>query len=598
MMSVEQVTFKPDRSLIDSNFDGYKLSFEPTLPVFKSTLKGVINEVKLKEEQYSLQHVKCFSLHNHLHGDPWEQNSVYYITDEFIVYQLKSVSPQKSDLEEAVAVFNIPWDPKLSLNLSDESSVSNYNVALKFISEELAVLSNGYGTLYVLKTGNRPSQETWKLQFSSDEFGARRPFLLLDSILTSTGHVECLILRIEDKKSVDETVDDHDDDKSAFISVLDWITLTPTDEGLKKGQMSRLQGSGSLEYAALNRADGSLWLATERKFHFVYDSIQTVSLDKSQTQIKTAADMKLCYAWKQTADEVTVWFKLDEKISKADVDVKLTSTHFLLKLQSSTILEGQLYDSIDTQSSTWIIADDNRLEVILSKTQEGLMWRQLVKGDERGEEILDAELVSQIHQRLAHLTSDKMNPDPQVHKLGDFNMDQLEECDDYPEFSFSLLRYSRQTLNLTHEMSLSSHNWLFVRCRLEDEQLPSLCIRHDVDGLLCRPTDQNQLNHFATFNALGYVVASKQQRKFLSCSPNVMYAALCDSHTHIYIYFQPQPMEGQLRNRKTGQKIKAVAKQKVVTLDGNDDIIGVQVNDKNLFILTNKNIYQIKIVED
>ncbi len=48
----------------------------------------------------------------------------------------------------------------------------------------------------------------------------------------------------------------------------------------------------------------------------------------------------------------------------------------------------------------------SRLEVILSKAEAGLMWQELVKGDNQGEELLDPALVDEIHARLAHLTSE------------------------------------------------------------------------------------------------------------------------------------------------------------------------------------------------
>lgn len=41
------------------------------------------------------------------------------------------------------------------------------------------------------------------------------------------------------------------------------------------------------------------------------------------------------------------------------------------------------------------------------KREQGLMWQELVKGDTRGEEVLDPALVEEIHKRFAHLCSDK-----------------------------------------------------------------------------------------------------------------------------------------------------------------------------------------------
>ena len=43
----------------------------------------------------------------------------------------------------------------------------------------------------------------------------------------------------------------------------------------------------------------------------------------------------------------------------------------------------------------------------MMKTEQGLMWQEFVKGDIRGEQVPDPALIEEIHQKLAHLCSDK-----------------------------------------------------------------------------------------------------------------------------------------------------------------------------------------------
>lgn len=47
-----------------------------------------------------------------------------------------------------------------------------------------------------------------------------------------------------------------------------------------------------------------------------------------------------------------------------------------------------------------------RLEIIICKHEEGQMWRYLVENDDRGQELVDNELVKEVHERLAHLCSE------------------------------------------------------------------------------------------------------------------------------------------------------------------------------------------------
>ena len=148
-------------------------------------------------------------------------------------------------------------------------------------------------------------------------------------------------------------------------------------------------------------------------------------------------------------------------------------------------------------------------------------------------------------------------------------------------------------------MNLGSHQWLF-NARSSADRPPSICLRHDVDGLVWQPTDETEVqkpcwDHIATFNAFGYVQASKRQRKFTSCSPNFSYVAISDSVRHVYIYWQPSPTMSPLRNRKTGREVSAVAKQQVVSLESTDPILGLQATNERLFILTSAVMHIVRM---
>jgi hypothetical protein len=130
-----------------------------------------------------------------------------------------------------------------------------------------------------------------------------------------------------------------------------------------------------------------------------------------------------------------------------------------------------------------------------------------------------------------------------------------------------------------------------------ENSTPGLCLRHDVDGLLWKQDtgDKSRWKHIATFNAFGYVQASKQQRKFTICPPDYSYSAICDNSKHIYLYRQNIPVATPLRNRKTGQQVNAVAKQQVISLDTTNDILGIQSTNERLFVLTKDKLFMIKV---
>ena len=133
-----------------------------------------------------------------------------------------------------------------------------------------------------------------------------------------------------------------------------------------------------------------------------------------------------------------------------------------------------------------------------------------------------------------------------------------------------------------------------------------MCLRHDVDGFLWQPEIPGGdspapvvvWQHVGTFDAFGYVQASKQQRKFSTCAPNLGFVAVADCSRHVYVYHRPKPMALSLHNRKTGQKIGAVARQQVVSLDSTDEILGLRANDTHIYVLCRRVLYAVRVIDD
>lgn len=154
---------------------------------------------------------------------------------------------------------------------------------------------------------------------------------------------------------------------------------------------------------------------------------------------------------------------------------------------------------------------------------------------------------------------------------------------------------------------------------------PAFCLRHDVDGLVWQPMGDEleqpwSCIHTAVFQALGYIQASKEQRKFTVTPPSKLvfihkvkslfnkkitppdttYAALCDAFAHIYIYRQPNGSSTgvELVHRPTGRKIGNIARQQVLNLDSQDECIGALATNTFLLILTTSSIFAIRVNSD
>lgn len=122
------------------------------------------------------------------------------------------------------------------------------------------------------------------------------------------------------------------------------------------------------------------------------------------------------------------------------------------------------------------------------------------------------------------------------------------------------------------------------------------CVRHDVDGLLFEfDKDQSATTHVSTFNALGYILASKQKRRFVSSSPSHTFAVAADTEKHLYLYRQPEAVQTDVRNRKTGQKVTTTAKQQIIEISDPSSILGLHATDSAVYVLLESQLFKYSI---
>ncbi|XP_045661737.1 nudC domain-containing protein 1 isoform X3 [Ursus americanus] len=525
----------------------------------------------------------AFGMYNYLHCDSWYQDSVYYIDNLGRVMNLTVMLD--TALGKPREVFRLPTD----LTAYDNRLCAS----IHFTSSTWVTLSDGTGRLYLIGTGERgnSASEKWEIMFN-EELG--NPFIIIHSIslLNAEEHsVTTLLLRIE-KEELDMK-------GSGFYVSLEWVTISKKNKDDNKYEIIKrdiLRGKSVPHYAAIEPDGKGLMIVSYKSFTFVHVG---QDLKENQNENMSKKIKEPLYYWQQTEDDLTVTIRLPEGISKEDIQVQFLPDHINIVLKGQRFLEGKLYSSVDQESNTWIIKENNSLEIFLIKKNEGLTWPELVVGDKQGEFIRDSAQCAAIAERLMHLTSEELNPNPDKEKPP-CNAQELEECDIFFEESSSLCRFDGSTLKTTHVVNLGSNQYLFSVI-VDPKEMPCFCLRHDVDALLWQPHSSKQddmWEHIATFNALGYVQASKRDKKFFACAPNYSYAALCECLRRVFIYRQPAPMSTVLYNRKEGRQVGQVAKQQVASLETNDPILGFQATNERLFVLTTKNLFLIKVNTD
>lgn len=64
---------------------------------------------------------------------------------------------------------------------------------------------------------------------------------------------------------------------------------------------------------------------------------------------------KLKYTWKQTEEDVKIMIKVDNKVTRNDVDVEIKGRDIKICCQQQTVVSGCLSHSVDTDLTTWTL---------------------------------------------------------------------------------------------------------------------------------------------------------------------------------------------------------------------------------------------------
>ncbi|XP_040578963.1 nudC domain-containing protein 1 [Lepeophtheirus salmonis] len=571
---MEKLSFAPNRDLLDSNFEGYKLSLE-SVPVYSSDLcQSVLNPRALSDSQLSFAHAKLAHVYNSnlIVRNPstgysyiLESNSILQISDHCQDHK----SPEVSCI----------WS---SSTPKGTSSSDIYNPSLTFADESLSVYADGIGTLQFLSLSN---SSPWKSIFKEEICGSNRSFVVIDALRVSSNELHTLLMYVDQSEKVSSSlkIEKH-------VSVVEWMTFKNENGGNKEGwtldRVRRYAFYGPLEKCHLTNDGDSMYFITDKPFKVVFDSTlgdDTSTIDEKEEIIPPTNEeiTPSPFHWYQTVEDIIVWILLPKETTKRDIKVEFKPSFLAVFVKGEPLVSGKLWNILESDTMSWTIKD-RKLEINFSKVNEGMVWQRfLTQGLLDGDELADPNAIDVIQSVIASREDNQGSV---------FNMNELEDIDSSSEsnkFIYVVNGDSHKTIAIG---DLGGRQWLF------DGPKSQFCIRHDVDGLVWSLETVNNLEHVATFSALGYVQASKQSRKFTVFAPNFTFAAIIDSSRHVYIYKQPSKINSDLRNRKSGTQVKAISKQSVITLDNSDEILGATASDHSIILCTKKSVVCIKVL--
>jgi hypothetical protein len=241
--------FRPQQKLLNSNFDGYRLTLER---LAQYTLKFddnilVQQDYQLDNDLYTYNGIKGFKISNQLYINPWKPNSDLYFFDKIHSIQQINISSNESlsNLQQPISVYQLP---KNTLHGS-----------MIFLNDSLVLLCDGRSKLFILNTNNLK----WKLLYEEDldEF-LTSPIRLLHAI-NHEGYIHAII---------------------GFIKTecqLLWVTFSiESSSEIKLTRRRILNGKKWPDFVAIESNGQGVYVATEGLYKFTFDSLIEVNKTK------------------------------------------------------------------------------------------------------------------------------------------------------------------------------------------------------------------------------------------------------------------------------------------------------------------------------
>ncbi|CAF2477502.1 unnamed protein product [Rotaria sp. Silwood2] len=549
--------FRPQQKLLNSNFDGYRLTLEPLAQYslkFDNNIH-VQKDIDLDNDLYTYNGIKGFKSLNQLYIN---NNDLYFFDQMHSIQKINLSSNESlSHLQQPTIVYH------LSKNTLYGSMI--------FITDSLVFLCDGRSRLFILNTNNNSK---WKLLHEEDfDEYLTSPMRLLHAVYYE-GYLHAIIGFIQTECK------------------LFWVTFSlGLSSEIKLTRRRILNGKKWPDFVSIESNGQGLYIAAEGFYTFTFDSLIEVKKEEISKQLVVEKiESPLHYIWSQTHSIVEI--EIDSKTDESQQwSVNMESNHLKCSVNDIILIDAKLYDNIDPKESSYVITKDksNLLTITLHKSNAGSFWNEIFK---------EGQAVSgDIKMNSLPETTNNIEEDDEIKQP--YNSQQLEECDQYSNDTDNFLsRFDGDKHCITHQ-ALIYNQILFTKL-----DPPSLCIRHDVDGVIWHinsivTNDQAPWTHEATLNAFGYVQASKQSRKFISTPADYSYALISDTSTHLYIYKQNSPASNlpgsSLRNRKSGKVVESIAKQHMISLENHCEILGLITTNERTFILTDDQLFIITI---
>ncbi|ORX92570.1 hypothetical protein K493DRAFT_338731 [Basidiobolus meristosporus CBS 931.73] len=566
----------PRRELLNPGFEGYKLSvFQEEERLKSCSLSNPVYTQKLaRSTNISYSQLQVRSTFNHLF--PFLGFGLFYIDEQGGIVFIEFQQNGSQGLPILLGGFK--------LDLSEDTEESHTNLpSLHALSRELLLLTNGTGTLHLVrfdlasKVLNLVGEASYRI--GSDGDTKLHPSLILDAKLVEE-YIYC-VLSSQEPGGVTHRA----------AQLIDFIKIAHSHSGsigapLTIQLLHTLKASEIPLYCSIEPKGTGYVLGGRTSYELIFSQSdrenQVVPEDGSAGSSGQQSDHH--YIWTQTSEDVTVCFKLPLPTSKNEILCSIQKEALSLKVLSSSTPSyenARFFDHIVPYESLWTIEDNHLLTLHLQKGNQKTRWSHVFEVDDGVAETLDPNEFAEIKERLEKYTSQEKAQYPIQQPIGNET-----EAIDYEGLAIT---FSRVNLygKISHISVAAGHEWLCSSFPFQNDanaMLP-VCLRYDVDGLVYRfhaPSESGhfQIEHCASFDALGFVQASKRNKRFMYFDTDCRFAIIAESKKNVYLY---------RRGLEVGAKY---SEQSIIDLGNHEDILGIQMSGKSgLFVLTENHLY-------
>ena len=365
-----RLNLTPNRDLLNVNFEGYKLSESPLVVLWRE-LPYAVSMATLKDE-FSFQHIRTHTLHNHLHFDPQSPGHVYWCLKDGSVMRASCVGKDEIPIQ---TVFHLP--------MTNPAVERPTNVTIGFLGNNMGVVCAGDNEVTLFKRALvlEGTEEEWlalkSLPVSEDE-----AVIVMAARCSSSGnqiHVLCAVLT----KPVFVAATR---DSAVSVATYKWVRIdlkiNPMLSQLRPEDVGGVTILGTFESKSLALYAAFQYGGLGGGVELLLISETTPILDSSDPETKNEAlpptsdtterDAHLLsepehhsglgysreetHKWTQTETDMVVTFQLDSDVGKRDISCFIEPEALVVGLtDGTTLLRGELAHPVDPDASTWTI---------------------------------------------------------------------------------------------------------------------------------------------------------------------------------------------------------------------------------------------------